>query len=135
MELITLNKSKKRYKNVKKYLINWESSSRSKFQTRVKNFLEKFWDQDVIFEEFPVIGTRLSLDFYNANKKVAIEVQGRQHTKYVKFFHRDRLNYLSQLKRDQKKETFCELNQIKLVTIYEKDIIDEHLFESQGVIL
>jgi very-short-patch-repair endonuclease len=135
MELITLNKSKKRYKNVKKYLISWESSSRSKFQTRVKNFLEKFWDQDVIFEEFPVIGTRLSLDFYNANKKVAIEVQGRQHTKYVKFFHRDRLNYLSQLKRDQKKETFCELNQIKLVTIYEKDIIDEHLFESQGVIL
>ncbi len=87
MELITLNKSKKRYKNIKKYLINWESSSRSKFQTRVKNFLEKFWDQDVIFEEFPVIGTRLSLDFYNANKKVAIEVQGRQHTKYVKFFH------------------------------------------------
>jgi|TARA_R110002020_G_scaffold158415_2_gene341586 very-short-patch-repair endonuclease len=135
MELITLNKSKKRYKNVKKYLISWESSSRSKFQTRVKNFLEKFWDQDVIFEEFPVIGTRLSLDFYNANKKVAIEVQGRQHTKYVKFFHGDRLNYLSQLKRDQKKETFCELNQIKLVTIYEKDIIDEHLFESQGVIL
>jgi len=135
MELITLNKSKKRYKNVKKYLISWESSSISKFQTRVKNFLEKFWDQDVIFEEFPVIGTRLSLDFYNANKKVAIEVQGRQHTKYVKLFHENRLNYLSQLKRDQKKETFCEINQIKLVTIYEKDIIDEHLFESQGVIL
>jgi len=135
MELKTLQNKPKKYKNIKKYLINWNSSSRSKFQTRVKKFINKYWSQDVVFEEFPVIGTRLTLDFYNANKKVAIEVQGNQHYKYIEFFHQSRANFIDQLKRDQKKETFCELNQIKLVSIYQNDIIDEHLFELQGVIL
>jgi len=135
MELLTLYGKKKRCKNLKKYLIDWGGSSRSKFQTKVKKFIEKYWGRDVVFEEFPVVGTRLSLDFYNANKKVAIEVQGNQHYKYIEFFHQSRANFIDQLKRDQKKETFCELNQIKLVSIYQNDIIDEHLFELQGVIL
>lgn len=135
MELLTTYGKKKRYKNLRKYLVNWDASSRSKFQATVKKFIKKYWDQDVVFEEFPVIGSRLSLDFYNANKKIAIEVQGQQHVKYIEFFHRNRLNYLEQLKRDEKKEKFCEINNITLVTIYQNDIIDKHLFESQGVIL
>jgi len=135
MELLTLYGKKKRCKNLKKYLIDWGGSSRSKFQTKVKKFIEKYWGRDVVFEEFPVVGTRLSLDFYNANKKVAIEVQGQQHVKYVEFFHQNRFNYLEQLQRDQKKEKFCELNNITLVTIYQNDTIDINLFETQGVIL
>ena len=63
----------------------------------------------------------LSLDFYNANKKIAIEVQGDQHVKFVKHFHKTRLKYLEQLKRDQKKLDFCELNGIKLVEICLRD--------------
>ena len=135
MELLTIYGKKKRCKNLKKYLIDWEASSRSKFQTTVKKFIKRYWDQDVVFEEFPVVGSRLSLDFYNANKKVAIEVQGQQHTKYVKFFHHNRFKYLDQLKRDQNKEKFCDLNDITLVTIFQNDIIDKDLFEIQGVIL
>ena len=38
-------------------------------------------------------------------------------------------------KRDKKKERFCELNEITLVTIFENDTINKELFESQGVIL
>ena len=135
MELLTIYGKKKRCKNLRKYLIDWETSSRSKFQTTVKKFIKIYWDQDVVFEEFPVVGSRLSLDFYNANKKVAIEVQGQQHTKYVKFFHQNRFKYLDQLKRDQNKEKFCDLNDITLVTIFQNDIIDKDLFEIQGVIL
>lgn len=135
MEFITLTKKKKRPRNLKKHLIDWNSTSRSKFQAEVKRFLKNYWLHNIVFEEFPIVGTRLSLDFYNANKRIAIEVQGRQHTKYVEFFHQNRMNFLNQLKRDQDKEKFCELNNITLVTIYEKDIIDKHLFESQGVIL
>jgi len=52
-------------KNAKKYLINWDKPSRSKFQTRVKDFLRSYWQHDVVFEEFRVVGTRLTLDFYN----------------------------------------------------------------------
>jgi hypothetical protein len=135
MEFLTLTNKKKRCKNLKRYIIDWDIDSRSKFQTSVKKFVKKYWFGNIVFEEFPIVGTRLTLDFYNANKKIAIEVQGRQHTQYVEFFHQDRINYLHQLKRDQIKERFCELNNIKLVTIYENDIINTYLFESQGVIL
>jgi len=135
MEFLSLNNKKKRCKNARDYIINWTIDSRSKFQTEVKKFLRNYWLHNIVFEEFPIVGTRLSLDFYNANKKIAIEVQGRQHTGYVEFFHQNRMNFLHQLNRDKKKERFCELNKIKLVTIYENDIINKHLFESQGVIL
>ena len=74
------------------------------------------------------------MDFYNANKKIAVEVQGKQHTKYVPFFHgKNKINYLNQLKRDQDKLKFCEANDIQLVEVYQDDEINEKLFQSFGV--
>ena len=122
-------------KNAKKYLIDWNKPSRSKFQTQVKKFLYKYWKNDIVFEEFRVVGSRLSLDFYNANKKIAVEVQGAQHTKYVKFFHKNRLKYGDQLKRDEKKLDFCKANDIKLAEIYPKDVVTASLFEDQEIYL
>lgn len=116
-------------------MIDWEKHSRSKFQTNVKNFLKKYWFQNVVFEEMPIVGTRMSLDLYNANKRIAIEVQGRQHQSFVKHFHGNLLNFKYQLDRDQKKESFCSRNDITLVTIFDKDIISTKLFEEQGVTL
>jgi len=118
-------------KNAKKYLIDWELKSRSKFQNRVKVFLMPYWKNDIVFEEFRIVGSRLSLDFYNANKKIAVEVQGDQHIKYVKHFHKTRLNYLDQLKRDQKKLDFCNFNDIKMVEVYTADVINASLFTDQ----
>jgi hypothetical protein len=122
-------------KNPKKYLIDWEGKSRSKFQKNIKNFLRDYWIHDIVFEEFRLVGSRLSLDFYNANKKIAIEVQGDQHVKYVKHFHKNKLKYLDQLKRDQTKLDFCEINDIKLVEIYSKDKVDESFFSNQDIYL
>jgi hypothetical protein len=136
MRFNTLTGATRTVKKVKNYLIDWDGKSRSKIQFNTKQFLKKHWLKHVVFEEFPVAGTRLSLDFYNANKKIAIEVQGRQHTKYVPFFHgNNKINYINQLKRDQDKFKFCELNDIKLVEIYEGEEASEKLFESFGVIL
>ena len=90
---------------------------------------------DIVFEEFRIVGSRLSLDFYNANKRIAIEVQGAQHTKYVKHFHKNRLKYLDQLKRDQKKLDFCERNDINLVEIYPNDDVTTSFFEDRDVYL
>lgn len=133
MEFLSLSNKKRRIKNVREYLIDWDEKSRSNFQFNVKAFLRPYWCHDVVFEEFPIVGTRLTLDLYNANKRVAVEVQGRQHTQFVKFFHQNRFKFLDQLKRDQTKERFCELNSIKLVTIFEDDDVDAFLFEQQGV--
>jgi len=136
MEFQTIDGKVKRVKNLKKRIINWEASSRSKRQKAVKDFLKDYWYNHVTFEEFPVVGTRLSLDFYNANKRVAVEVQGSQHTKYNKFFHGGhKNNYLEQLKRDQIKAEFCEVNNIILVEIYDSDIINKSLFKKFDVTL
>ena len=122
-------------KNAKKYLIDWHKPSRSKFQTKVKKFLFEYWQNDIVFEEFRVVGTRLTLDFYNANKKIAVEVQGAQHTKYVKFFHKNHFKYSDQLKRDEKKLDFCQANGIKLAEVYPQDEIQASLFSNQDIYL
>ena len=136
MEFKTIHGGVKRIKNVKKRIIDWGASSKSKRQREVKKFLKKYWKNHVVFEEFPVAGTRLSIDFYNANKKIAVEVQGSQHTKYNSFFHGGhKNNYLEQLKRDEMKFKFCELNDIQLIEIYDVDIINLSLFKKFDVLL
>jgi len=134
MKFKTLTGSTRGVPNMKKKLVSWEKNSRSKFQYRVKRFLEKYWKNHIVFEEFPIVGTKMSLDFYNANKKIAVEVQGRQHTNYVPHFHGNhKINYINQLKRDQDKSRFCEINDITLIEIYEKDELNEDLFRNFGV--
>jgi hypothetical protein len=136
MRFKTLTGATRTVKKAKNFLIDWDGKSRSKIQYNTKQFLKKYWSNHIVFEEFPVAGTKLSLDFYNANKKIAVEVQGKQHTKYVPFFHgKNKINYINQLKRDQDKLKFCELNDIQLVEVYDGDEVTEKLFETFGVIL
>jgi very-short-patch-repair endonuclease len=131
----TLNGSTKRVTRANKYIIDWNKPSRSKIQYTAKQFLKDYWKNHVVFEEFPVAGTRLKFDFYNANKKIAIEVNGQQHVKYVPFFHKRRSNFVSQIRRDQQKIDFCELNKIKLVEIYSESELDKKKFEELGIYL
>jgi hypothetical protein len=135
MKFIGLNNRELNLKNPRKYLIDWEKKSRSKFQYQIKLFLKPYWENDIVFEEFRLVGTRLTFDFYNSNKKIMVEVQGAQHTKFIKFFHGNRLKYLQQLKRDDKKYEFCIKNKLKLVEIYPADIICLEFFEKQGIYL
>jgi very-short-patch-repair endonuclease len=135
MIFITINGREKKMRNPTKYLIDWDKKCRSKIQKNVKNLLRDYWFSDVVFEEFPVLGSKMTIDFYNANKKIAIEVDGDQHYKYNKFFHNnDRINFLSQLKRDQKKEDFCKINNIKLVRIIESDTLNKELLKQLKII-
>ena len=134
MRFKTLTGAERTVKKARSYLIDWNGKSRSKIQFQAKQFLKKYWSNHIVFEEFPVAGTKLSLDFYNANKKIAVEVQGKQHTKYVPFFHgSNKINYLNQLKRDRDKLKFCEINNIQLVEIYDGDRLDKSLFSNFGV--
>ncbi len=132
----TLVGSTKRVKKPKNYMVKWEKPSRSKMQFGVKGFVKNYWFNDVVFEEFPIVGTRMSLDLYNANKNIAIEVQGAQHLKYTPFFHgKSKTTFLSQIRRDNDKQEFCKLNNIKLVEIYPEDKLSVDLFKTFGVIL
>ena len=109
-------------KNVNKYLIDWDKKSRSKAQFQVKQFLKKYWLGHIVFEEFPVYGTRMHVDLLNANTKVAIEVNGAQHDKFVPFFHKNsRLNYLKGIKRDQVKHSWLEKNDFTVVQVLDSE--------------
>mgnify|MGYP002634205432 CR=1 FL=1 len=131
----TLSGSNKRIIRAKKYLIDWEKKSRSKIQFNAKQFLKPYWVNHVVFEEFPVAGTRLKFDFYNANKNIAVEINGQQHVKFVKFFHKTRSNFVSQIRRDQQKIDFCALNDIKFIEIYSEKELTKKKFEELGIYL
>ena len=57
------------------YKIDWEGVS-FKLQKSVKKELAKYWEADIVYEEFPVAGSRLNFDFYNATKNIVIEETG-----------------------------------------------------------
>lgn len=125
MIFLCTNGRKKKIANSVKYLIDWDADCKSGIQKTVKNVLYNNWFADVVFEEFPVAGTRLTFDFFNATRNIAVEVDGNQHYKYNKFFHSNsRQNFLSQLQRDEKKEYFCEINNIELIRILESEIVE-----------
>jgi hypothetical protein len=132
----TPNGKEKRCKNLLRYRIDWNNKSRSQFQYRVKQFLKTYWSHHVVFEEFPVVGTRMTLDFFNLTRKIAIEVQGMQHVRYNPFFHnKKRTNFTYQIHRDLIKERFCEENDIKFVTIFENEEINKEIFLKQDIYL
>ena len=122
MRLFNIN-GREQKKNVSKYVIDWNKKSRSKVQFAVKKFLEPFWNSQIVYEEFPVYGTKMSVDILNATRKIAIEVQGRQHNEFNKFFHSgSRLKYLESIKRDLKKAEWLEMNDFNLIEINEDEV-------------
>jgi hypothetical protein len=126
-------------KNVSQYTIDWDAASRSKIQFKTKQFLRKYWQNHIVYEEFPVFGSRLKVDILNATRKIAVEVHGPQHSAYNKFFHNDsRLNYLKSIKRDVAKENWLTLNKFILVEIYDNEVdsLNEKFFlEKFNIIL
>lgn len=109
--------------NINKYLIDWEKPSASDAQFKTKLFLKEYWSADRVCEEFLIPGSRLRIDFINFSKKIVLEVSGQQHEKYVKFYHKNRLNFLSSVKRDMQKIDWVE-NKIKFkfLEIYDSEV-------------
>ena len=120
-------------KNVSKYLIDWDGKCRSKIQLKVKQFLKEFWENHVVYEEFPVFGTRLKVDLVNITKRIAVEVQGQQHTTYNKFFHGSRTGYWKSIKRDVQKDNWLVSNDFYLIEVNydEVDKLSKAFFEKQ----
>ena len=137
MRLLNIH-GKLQAKNVSRFLIKWNGKSRSKIQFRVKQFLQSYWGNQVVYEEFPVYGTRMHVDILNATKKIAVEVNGAQHSKFNKFFHAgSRLKYLESIKRDVAKAEWLERNGFTLVEIEEDEVdtLDKDFFKKNYNIL
>ena len=123
-------------KLVGKYLIDWNKKSRSKIQIKVKQFLKHYWENHVVYEEFPVYGSRMKVDILNATKKIAVEVNGRQHSNFNSFFHNNsRAKYLASIKRDVEKREWLEKNGYTLIEIEEGEVneLSEDFIVKNGI--
>lgn len=72
-------------------------------------------------------GQKLFFDFYIKSLDVFIEVQGRQHTEFIKHFHKNKSNFLKQKNRDNLKRIWIEEHNFHLVYIKYTDEITEEL--------
>lgn len=121
------------HKNVSKYLIKWGGKSKSNIQFQTKQFLKTYWLGCICYEEFPVYGTRLQVDILNATLRIAIEVNGPQHSQFHYFHNKQPFNYLAGVKNDVAKMKWLELNQFKLIEINfdEVDKLSKNFFKEK----
>lgn len=109
--------------NISKYRINWDKKRASDFQFGVKQFLKPFWEASICAEECRIPGTLLRLDLVNFSRKIIVEASWSQHTEFNKHFHQNsRINFLFQIKRDELKVKFAELNNFTFIEIYPADL-------------
>src|SRR5688500_1701955 len=125
------------YTNCDKYKVKWDGKSRSKYQYEVKQFLKEHWSRHIVYEEFTVFGSRMTLDFFNHHKRIAVEVQGEFHLGLSKFAHSGSSTvYWKQLDRDRRKARWCEANEIELVEIFPDDLpLTKEFFKNLGISL
>jgi hypothetical protein len=75
-------------------------------------------------------GTRLFFDFYIKELSTYIEIQGGQHTKFIKHFHGDRETFLKQKYRDNLKIQYVQENDKCLIRFhYDEDITGDLIME------
>lgn len=94
-----------------------------------RQIIKIYGDSCVLLEEFLIPDSRLSLDFYMPNNRLAFEFQGIQHDKFSKFFHQTRSGFDKQLERDRLKKVWCGLNKITLVEVRDPSISKEDLID------
>ena len=67
----------------------------------------------------------MSVDFLCATNKIAVETDGRSHNEYNPHFHKgSRLNFLSSIKRDSKKEEWQIKNGFEIIRLGEDEVRD-----------
>ncbi len=88
-----------------------------------RTLLLKIYPFDPPYEEVRLPGCKaeLYLDFLLPQRRLAVEVQGRQHREYVAHFHRTPKGYAAQRARDTMKYEFCELNGLVLLELNDDD--------------
>jgi hypothetical protein len=79
---------------------------------------------DVVGEELVIPGVKteinnrpLLLDFYIHSLRLALEIQGQQHSEFVSFFHGNKLEFFRAKRLDGLKRKWCELNHITLLEL------------------
>lgn len=127
--------------NLSEYdIFNDDKRKRSKYHIRARQLLKELFNSYRILEEVKLPGSTerykksvLYLDFYIPTIKLAIEVHGQQHYEYSPFFHKSRADFLKSKARDEDKIDWCQLNDIKLITLKYSESEDEWRKRIKGI--
>jgi len=99
---------------------------RSKGETYIINTIRKVLGSIHIYRDFRIGEARkLSVDVYIPAYNLAIEFDGIQHFKRVKYFQPNHIDFLEQKRRDKLKEEICEEMGLNLIRIKYNDIPTE----------
>lgn len=102
----------------------------SKQADEVFELLKELFPHNRIKKEYYVNykGKKLFFDFYIHELSILFEIQGQQHTKFVKHFHGDREVFLAQKNRDNLKIEYVQENQpLSLIRFYHDEKITKEL--------
>jgi hypothetical protein len=94
----------------------------SKGERKCRDVLEKIFNKPFkkvrpAFLNNDITGEELELDAYNEDLKLAVEYQGRQHTQFTPFFHKNHETFRNQQYRDYMKRQKCQENGIILIEV------------------
>ena len=109
--------------NVSKYTVAKDDARRrSKLHVRARETLQNLFPYDTILEEVPLPGSNkpsrrstLYADFFIPQRRLVVEVHGRQHYEHVSHFHPTKAHFFKSKGRDKDKIRWCEINDIEIV--------------------
>jgi hypothetical protein len=105
-----------------------DRSARSKLHLEARKLIHEVFSPMVILEEVPIPikrGITLYLDFFLPLRRIAIEVNGKQHGVFTPFYHQTVADFKRSKHNDQLKREWCELNGITLIEFnYDESLQD-----------
>jgi hypothetical protein len=100
---------------------NKDARVRSAGHLEARRLLSKLFPFDPPCEEvaLPGCGVALFLDFILPQRRLAVEVQGRQHRQAVPHFQGGPKGFAAQVRRDKLKQEWAALNGVRLVVLHD----------------
>lgn len=123
MRVKKLNSFKEVLLRISKYKIDWNKDGNSSLERRFRKLIFPYWEHYIVLFQLTIPGSKLKIDFLNCSKKIAVEINGPQHSHFNKYFHNNSPNvWLASMNRDDKKYRWCEQNKIQMLELEEEDL-------------
>lgn len=111
--------------NTSKHVIsNDDPRRRSNLHIRARKILQNLFLYDTILEEVSLPGSHkpsrrstLYADFFIPQRRLVVEVHGRQHYEYISHFHSTKAAFHKARGRDKDKIRWCDINSIDIVIL------------------
>lgn len=115
----------KEYKfNYSKHHSRKFNKNKSKLHEEARELIRSLFPDYSIYEEVTLPGSKkigmkglLYADFYIPDLALIIEVHGRQHYEYIRYFHSSLPSFYQSQQRDRDKIEWCHVNDIDIVEL------------------